>query len=182
MTKRNPIFPALVTLVLLAGAALTWRHFHDPLIGAWAATDRNADGATQTTTYTFLKDGLATMEVKTDKGSLLTVNAGGLGGGAAGGDAHTPGGANANPLAALFGALLPTVRRAHVKSTWSVKGDVVTLRVTDVNLFDDHDQPVSLSNETHKDTQTFRYKVGGETLTIDKLDGTPPTRLTRRAD
>ena len=178
MNKRSPVFLALAALVLLAGAALAWRHFHDPLIGAWVATERTSEGATQSTTYTFLKDGLATMEVRTDKGSLLTVNAGGL----FGGGSQKPGDSAANPLAALFGALLPTVRRAHVKSTWSVKGDVVTLHVADVSLFDDHDQPVSLSNETHPDTQTLRYRVRGDTLTLDKLDGTPPVTLTRRGE
>lgn len=178
MQKKSSVLIALAVVVLLAGAALAWRRFHNPLVGVWAATDKNSDGATQTTTYTFLKDGLATVEVKTDKGSLLTVHAGGLFGGAA----QPSGGQEANPLAALFGAMFPTVRRVHVKSNYTVKGDIVTLHVTDVNFFNDHDQPVSLSGETHPATQTFRYKVSGNTLTVDKLDGTTPQTLTRRAE
>lgn len=173
-TITKYVLIALVVLVLPAGAALAWRRYHDPLIGVWAATEKNGNGATLTTTYTFLKDGLATMDVKTDRGSLPTVHVGGL----PSGDSLPSDGKDANPLAALF----PTVRRVHVKSAYTVKGDVVTLHITDVNFFDDHDQPVSMPNETHPATQTFRYKVSGDTLTVDKLDGTTPQTLTRRTD
>lgn len=182
MRKRTGLLAAVLVLLLLAGGALAWQHFHDPLIGTWVATEKSADGATQTTTYTFFKDGLATTEVRTDKGSLLTIHAGGLFGGASDAGSNPSGSKDTNPLAAMFGAMFPTVRRAHVKSTFTVKGDVVTLHVSDVSMFDDHDQPVSLSNETHQDTQTLRYRVSGDTLTLDKLDGTRPVTLSRQHD
>ncbi|MDQ2800717.1 MAG: DUF1627 domain-containing protein [Armatimonadota bacterium] len=154
---------------------------HNSLTGKWSEAETGSDGAVQTTTYQFLSDGLATVEAKTSKGSLLKINGGGLFGGSvpkpADPKAAPDGG---NPLAAAFGALLPTVARVNVKGTYTVKDDVLTLKVADVSMYDPQNQPVSLSNETHDSQQIIKFKVDGDKLTLDKLDGTPPTVYVRQ--
>ena len=132
----------------------------DALQGKWSQTETGADGAVQTTTYQFLSDGLAAVEAKTSKGSLLKPDSG--------------------VSRDAFATLVPTVARVNSKGTYTVKDDVLTFKITDFNLYDPQNQLVSLPNATHDPSQTIKFKVDGDKLTLDKLDGTPATVYTRQ--
>ena len=154
--KTRPLVLAVVLLLVIA-ALLVLHAWHSGLIGQWQTTDRAASGVQETTTYRFLPDGLFTCENMASQGT---------------------------PMSGTLAELLPTVRRVNAKGTYTVKNDVVTLRTTDFNMFDAHQQPVTppvgLSMSPDPTPAVCRFQVHADTLTLDKLDGTPQTVLTRQ--
>lgn len=155
--KAKLLLALLGISVLAAGCGS-----HNSLTGKWSETETDASSkAVQTTTYQFLSDGLATVETKTSKGSLLKPSGG-------------------DEITAALGALFPTVARVNTKATYTVKDDVLTLKVADVSFYNAQNQPVSGPNQTHDSQQIIKFKVDGDKLTLDKLDGTPPTVYARQ--
>lgn len=154
MTSRT-ILALMLLLLLLVGCS-----HHPTLVGKWSGTGPmtasglGSDPATMT--YEFGSDGVVTFSAKATNGKSSVLG---------------------NSFALLFTG---DVAEIHAAGTYTVKDDVVTITLTQWTLLDAKGQPPSITPEIKKEPRLNRFKVSGDTLTLDALDGAPPLRLTRR--
>lgn len=144
----------VLSTAALASAVLCGCSHRPDLAGKWAGTAPIQGSGTAAYTYDFHDDGLVAMSVKTSKGA-----------------------AAASPIAAAF---LGDVTNIHVAATYTVKDDVLTITPKTITLLDDKGQPPLITPTVKQEPQINRYKISGDTLTLDRLDGDKPLTLTRQ--
>ena len=144
---------ATLSAVVLASAVLCGCSHQSGLVGKWAGSGSSGDGGTAAYTYDFHSDGLVEVSAKTIK-------------------------APSSPSLGVM--LLGNPSNIHLAATYAVKEDVLTLTPKSVTLLDDKGQPPPLTPTIKQDPQVIRYKISGNTLTLDHLDGDKPLTLTRQ--
>lgn len=128
--------------------------------GKWSGTAPFDAGGTAAVSYEFLPDGVVAM--------AGTKNA------------ATPG---MKPKLGIAEMLLPglaDIASVHVVGKYSVKDDMLTITPNQVTLRDKQGHEPTFTPTVKKETQISRFKIDGQTLTIDKLDGSKPVVLTRQ--
>lgn len=145
---------AALSAAALASAVLCGCSHPPGLVGKWAGNAPIQGGGTAAYTYDFHDDGLVEMSAKTSKGA-----------------------AAASPMAA---ALLGDATNFHVAATYTVKDDVLTITPKTVTMMDDKGQSPPITPTVEQKPQLNRYKISGDTLTVDRLDGDKQLTLTRQ--
>jgi hypothetical protein len=136
--------------------------------GRWSGTAPFDSGGTAKVTYEFLPDGVVTMTATknpTPKGK-----------------APTPGFAEMM-LPGLAEIMLPGLPglSVHVVGIYTTKNDVLTIKLAQVTLLDKRNREPTFKATIKRQTQIIRFKLNGQTLSIDKLDGAKPIVLERQA-
>ena len=128
--------------------------------GKWSGSAPFDAGGTADVSYEFLPDGVVAM-ASTKSATALA----------------------AKPKSGLAEMIFPglaDIASIHVVGNYSIKDDMLTITPKQVTLRDKKGQEPALMPTLKKETQITRFKIDGQTLTIDKLDGSKPVVLTRQ--
>ena len=130
--------------------------------GKWSGNVPLDSGGLGIATYEFLPDGIVTMAATKGK--------------------PAPGKQPKLNIAELILPGLANIASIHVAGTYNVKNDVLTIVPKQFTVRDRQGHTPSLAPTLtwKKEAQVNRFKIDGQTLTLDKLDGDKPLVLTRQ--
>lgn len=130
--------------------------------GKWSGTAPFDSGGMAAVSYEFLPDGVVAM--------------------AATKSAATPSAKLKPGIAEMMFPGLADIASVHAVGKYSVKDDLLTITPKQVTLRDKKGQEPAFTPTLKKETQVNRFKIDGQTLTMDRLDGSKPVVLTRQND
>ena len=128
--------------------------------GKWSGTAPFDTGGTAAVSYEFLPDGVVAMAGTKSAATPATK--------------PEPG------IAEMLVPGLAEIASIHVVGKYSVKDDMLTITPNQVTLRDKKGQKPAFTPTLKTKTEISRFKIDGQTLTIDKMDGSKPVVLTRQ--
>jgi len=128
--------------------------------GKWSGTAPFDSGGMAAVSYEFLPDGVIAM--------------------AATKSASSPSNKPKPGIAEMMFPGLADIASVHVVGAYGTKEDMLTITPKQVTLRDKKGQEPVFTPTLKKETQVSRFKIDGQTLTIDKLDGSKPVVLARQ--
>lgn len=130
--------------------------------GKWSGTAPFDSGGMAAVSYEFLPDGVIAMAATKNAASPTAK--------------PKPG------IAEMMFPGLANIASVHAVGKYSIKDDLLTITPNQVTLRDKKGHEPAFTPTLKKETQVNRFKLDGQTLTIDKLDGSKPVVLTRQND